>query len=156
MPANCRCLSVLFRCLSLPKAVHRPRTAAALLLEPGHEKSVSRQKRARQTAMLGRLFQRYCSGTARCVGAWPGWAQLPSAAVPIASRSSTTHHRCSAGGGGGQKTIGRAGLSALSEATGSAGVDEEYWVDTCAALEVDPAGGMGALLPGDRSPAFGM
>jgi hypothetical protein len=40
------------------------------------------------------------------------------------------------------RAITRAGLSALSVATGSTAVDEGYWADTCEALEVDARAGL--------------
>ncbi len=94
----------------------------ALELDPGHEKSTSRLKRAHESVAALVASQRTVRSVKRLFDRF-------------ASHMDGAEDR--------HAVMGRAELSELSVATGSAPVDEEYWMETCEALAVDPVAGLG-------------
>ena len=93
----------------------------ALELDPSHEQSASRLRRA-------------CESSAALLE-----SQRTARAVKRLFERFASHLDGEDGG----RVMGRAELSALTVATGAAPVDEEYWRETCEALGVDSACGLG-------------
>ena len=92
----------------------------ALELDPSHEKSASRLRRA-------------CESSAALLE-----SQRTARAVKRLFERFASH----VDGEDSGRVMGRAELSALSVATGAAPVDDEYWRETCEALGVDSACGL--------------
>lgn len=93
----------------------------ALVLDPNHENTKSRLKRALECATASVTSQRTARSVKRLFDHF------------------ATNKECAGDGAG---VIGRAELSELSVTTGAAPVDEEYWEETCEALGVEPASGL--------------